>query len=392
MRRPSLAAVALLPVLACAEDHAHGESPSLTVTISGEGAALSGFAFPPASANDPAFVDGWDVRFERILVTVDDIVLTENPDLSPTDQSQTGPVVARAKGPWAVDMTRPGAPTAIRPQAVGLAPAADDGHGHGSGKNPDAQPLVRLESLDGDRGFDTRARYGFGFDVVPASAAATMTNLDAAARADYDEMVAAGVAVLYVGTATFKGSDCRSSSEYAFDALPRTVRFRFGFKTPTRYVNCQNSDLTGEPFAGEEAQRGVQIDGHGGTVAQITLHVDHPFWNTVDHDATELFFDQMAARANPDGVVTLDDLAAVDFTAFSDRAGAPLPWRSCLAGKAPRDGTRQFDSGSVAVDPNAAPEVALRHYADFVSYQQSTEAHLNAGGLCAVRRLFPSPR
>jgi hypothetical protein len=40
----------------------------------------------------------------------------------------------------------------------------------------------------------------------------------------------------------------------------------------------------------------------------------------------------------------------------------------------------------------APPGDALRNYADFVAYQQSTQGHLNADGLCAVKRLFPSPR
>lgn len=398
MRKTAIALAALTalaPAIACSSaDDDHG-SPNLTVTISGEGAALTGFPFPGTSPNDPTFVDGWDIRFERILVTVDDIVLTDNPDMSPTDQSVTGAVVARAKGPWAVDMTKPGTPTEIHPQArVGLSDVADDdGHGHGGGHDPNAQALVRLNSLDGARSFDPSIRYGFGFDIVAASAAAKRTNLDATAEADYAEMVQNGWAVLYVGTATFKGKDCRSGREgYDFSALPKTVSFRFGFKTPTRYVNCQNSDLRGKAFDGEESQRGVQVDEHGGTVAQITLHVDHPFWSTVDHDAAELFFDQMAAAATPDGTLTVDDLAKVDFTSFKDRSGSDLPWRSCVAEKAPKDGTRKFDPGSVPVNPAAAPESALRHYGDFVSYQQSTEGHLNAGGLCAVKRLFPAPR
>lgn len=387
--------VALASIVACSEHDHESAPPNLTVTISGEGAALTGFAFPPASTNDVAFVDGWDISFERILVTVDDIVLTDNPDMSPTDQAQTGPVVARAKGPWAVDMTKPGAVTDIQPKVRPLDEDHDHdhdhGHAHGVGKDPTAQPLARFDGLDGDKGFDPATRYGFGFDIVAASAAAKHTNLDGAADADYAEMVEKGLSVLYVGTATFKGTDCKSSNaSYDFSSLPTTVKFRFGFKTPTQYANCQNTDLRGKPFDGEEAQRGVQIDGQA--VAQITLHVDHPFWSTVDHDAAELFFDQMAAAASADGTLVVDDLAAMDFTSFKDKKGNELPWRSCVASKPVKEGARKFDSGSVAVDPNGSPESALRSYADYVSYQQSTQGHLNADGLCAVKRLFPAPR
>jgi hypothetical protein len=390
--------------LAACTSHDHETSaPNLTVTISGEGSALSGFAFPPASSNDLAFVDGWDVKFERILVTVDDIALSDAPDTSPTDQAQTGVVVAAAKGPWAVDMTKPGAVTDIKPktQTQQLRPLDDHDHGHahgeGEGKDPHAQPLARFDALDGNKSFDPSSRYAFGFDIVTASTAAKHTNLDGAADADYAEMVSKGLSVLYVGTATFKGVDCKSSDEgsdkpYDFSALPKTVKFRFGFKTPTKYKNCQNTDLRGKAFDGEEAQRGVQVSEQGDTLAQITLHVDHPFWSTVDHDAAELFFDQMAAVASPDGVLVTEDLAKLDFTSFKDGAGKALPWRSCVADKPVKTGVRKFDSGSVPVDPNAAPESALRSYADFVAYQQSTQGHLNADGLCAVERKFSAPR
>jgi hypothetical protein len=205
-------------------------------------------------------------------------------------------------------------------------------------------------------------------------------------------MQASGVTVLYVGTATFKGTTCTTSdATYDFTELPKVVHFRLGFETPTHYRNCQNTDLKGKAFAGEEAQRGLQI-GSGDSFAQVTLHLDHAFWNTVAHDAAELYFDQFAIAAHPDGTVTLDDLASLDFTSFKDKTGKALPWRSCIADKPAKSGVRAFDSGSVPVNPNAAPSAALRNYADYVSYQQSTQGHLNADGLCAVSRQFPAPR
>lgn len=389
----ALALGTVASVAACSAHDHDDAAPNLTVTISGEGSALTGFAYPPSSPDDLAFVDGWDVKFDRILVTVDDITLSETPDLSPTDQAQTGRVVATAKGPWAVDMSKPGAVTDIRPRSIQpLGADHDHDHGHGLlGKDPNAQPLARFDALDGNKSFDPALRYAFGFGIVTASDVAKRTNLDASAEADYAEMVAKGLSVLYVGTATFKGVDCKSSDpSYDFGKLPTTVKFRFGFKTPTTYKNCQNSDLRGKPFDGEEAQRGVQVSSP--TTAQITLHVDHPFWNTVDHDASELFFDQMAAVASADGTLTVDDLAAVDFTSFRDKSGNALPWRSCIASKPVKSGIRKFDSGSVPVDPNGAPTSALRSYADFVGYQQSTQGHLNADGLCAVQRNFAAPR
>ena len=387
-RRWSLACVTVaLAFAACAEEES-ASRPNLTVTIAGEGAAVTGFDFPSNDSTAPAFVDGWEVRFERILVTVADVALTDNPDVSPTDQSLTGARVASAKGPWAVDMTKPGTSSELK---LTNYPSAED---LALGRSATAQPLVRLQSFDdGSQTFDPAVRYGFNFEFVAATPAAKKTNLDDAATADYAEMIANGWSVLYVGEARFKGVDCRSSDpDYDFDKLPKTVRFRFGFATPTQYINCQNTDLKGKAFDGEEAQRGVQIAERTRTVSQITLHVDHPFWNTVDHDAAELYFDQIAMAASADGTVTLDDLAKLDFTSFRDANGVALPWRSCVAEKPVREGQRRFDSGSVAVDPNASPDVALRSYRDFVQYEQSTEGHLNADGLCAVRRMFASPR
>lgn len=384
-----------LSLVACGADDDHSDA-TLVVSVAGEDAATNGFAFPRAAPGDLAFVDGWDVRFDRILVTVDAIVLTENPDANPTDQEQTGAIVQRAKGPWAVDVTKAGVardltPLSLSPRA--LRPLAGE-HGEGEGPNPNAQPLVRFTSLAGGKAFDTSARYGFGFDLVTATADAKRTNLDANAEADYVEMTQKGLSVLYVGTATFKGTDCKSSDAAytGFDALPKSVRFRFGFKTPTTYVNCQNTDLKGKPFDGEEAQRGVQLSATASTFAQITLHVDHPFWSTVDHDAAEPFFDQMAAMANADGVVSLDDLAQIDPTNVKDKAGAAMPWRSCLADKPPKEGTRKFDTGSVPVSPQGDPQTSLRHYGEFVSYVQSAQGHLNADGLCAVQRRYAAPR
>ena len=41
---------------------------SIQFTASGEVLALGGYAFPPANPDDPAFVDGWEVKFTKLLV------------------------------------------------------------------------------------------------------------------------------------------------------------------------------------------------------------------------------------------------------------------------------------------------------------------------------------
>jgi hypothetical protein len=264
--------------------------------------------------------------------------------------------------------------------------------GRGSSEDKSVR-VVRLAKLNraGGKAFDPSVRYAVGFDVVPATESAKRANVDQG-DPDYAAMVKNGWTVFMSGTATFKGTDCKASSQgYDFGKLPKVVRFKFGFGTPVEHINCQNPDLTAKPFAGEEAQRGIQLKPQGTTYAQLTFHVDHPFWHTVDHEAAELYFDQMAAFAR-NGELTLDDLAAADLTQFKDPSAAALPWRACIAGQDPRAGTRAFDPGSAPVDPNATPDRALRNYRDYVAYITSTMGHVNADGLCAIARKYPSPR
>ena len=353
---------------------------AILVAISGESLALGGYAFPPAG-DAPAFVDGWKVTFERLLVTVDGVTLADNPDKDPGDPSKTDAPVAAANGPWAVDLHR-----------TGTLPGK-------SGAGESAIPIVAIanRNLQGGASFDSTVRYALGFRTVAATAAAKNVNLDQAALVDYAEMIARGYSVLYVGTATFEGTDCVPASP-TFDLLPRVVSFRLGFAAPTSYLNCQNPDNDpAVPFANEEHQRGVQIHDNAAVVAQLTVHTDHPFWDAVTHDSPA-HFDPIAAQYTcvPKGTVPIarvEDMAGVDPLWIRERGGAPLPWRSCVgAGFAPPDqGAVHFDLRGVPLDPSNGDGTKLRDYADYLRYNQSTEGHLDADGLCYVRRDYPSP-
>ena len=369
--------------VACSSSSGHvatsAEAGEILVSVSGESLALTGYPFPPASTNDVAFVDGWTMRFTRVLVTVDNVTLSDNPDYVPTDQSQTGAPVATLRGPWAIDLHKGG-------------PLAGKG-----GAGEQAVPIAVFKSQDNGSAFDTTKRYAFGFNVVAANPAAINVNLDADASSDYNAMIAEHASTLIVGTATFMGAGMCTSPDasYPFNALPTTVNFRFSLATPTTYVNCQNPEAQGAPFEGEEHPRGVQIlQNSGATVAQITLHTDHLFWESFTHDSP-LHFDPFAARAVPaDGgaaTLTLDNLAGSDFTAFKDARGAYLPWRSCLPTYTARKGPVVFDALSVPVNPSAPADRAIRDFRDYVAYSQSTFGHLNADGLCFVRRNYASP-
>src|SRR5205807_4749447 len=124
--------------------------------------------------------------------------------------------------------------------------------------------------------------------------------------ADYQDMINNGYVVLYIGTATWhgdaQGAPACTSTDNAFDftKLPRVVNFRLGFKSPTTYVNCQNPDNDpANPLGTEEHQRGIQVKANDTVIAQVTVHTDHPFWESFVHDSPA-HFDQLAALAVKD--------------------------------------------------------------------------------------------
>jgi hypothetical protein len=358
-------------------------------TASGEVFALTGYPFPPVNVGDPAFVDGWEVHFARLLVTVDNITLSSNPDMSVGDQSQTGPLLAQVLGPWAIDLAH-GDPN------------------YAPGKGGPGEEAVPIASLTHGSAFATDGtRYAFGFDLISATTETadgrpTMNvNVDAAGLADYDEMVQNGCTVFYVGTAAFKGtSEFTGCVDAEHANWPTTVNFRLCFKSPTSYVNCQNPD--NDPamaFVNEEHQRGIAFMANRAVVAQVTVHTDHPFWDSVLHDSPA-HFDQFAARvvghdAGAAPTVTLDMTKGVDYTAYTDALGTGLDWRYCIA--PPTDVHPQFN-GAMAFDPESVPHcmmndsaTGLCDYFDYTTYNQSTQGHLNSNGLCFVKRNYPSP-
>ncbi len=346
------------------------------LAISGEAIATEGIPFSRGSA--VTIVDGWELELSRVLVTVGDVTLAREPDLAPSDQSRHGAVVARASGPWAVDLHVPGSLP-------------------GAGGEGLAIPLATLEQLDSGEPFASDERYAFSYGLVAASPDAAIVNFqdDADALADYEELIEARASVLYAGTARFVARDCVSGDpDYDFSRLPEQVAFRFAFQSPTRFINCQNQDNHGEPLPDEEYQRGVAVPRAGTALAQITLHLEHLLFSATVHDPT-LRFDQLAAQLvgqRAGSVLTLNDLVGLDPTAFTDAEGEPLPPRSCDGSPLPPGAQLRFETGSVAVDPGASARQALRDYRDFLHYVQSTQGHLNGGeGLCFVERKYPSP-
>ncbi len=385
-------------------------------SISGEVNAITGYPFPPFDPSQTWMVDGYNWRIDEYIVVVDHIVLWSDPNKSPSDQSQHGPQVAHVDGPFVVDLHKGG-------PLVGKA---------GGGEEALALAALSNQNDNGGAGFDPTTTYGFGFSTVAASYDAINVNLTSDEQADFDAMVKGGYSVYYSGTVTWAGDQsgpsgfagvcqqtCGASGAsdggtagdaggscpdaYDFTKLPSTMRFQLGFSTPTNYVNCVNYTLSAQE---NQTVRGVQSSNSQSEVEQITLHMDHPFWESFE-EGTPVHWDPIAAQyigvANP--VAHTEDMRGVPFNPFTDGEGRVIPWRDCepTLYTTPGNGAMSFSTLSVPQDPHGsctgAPGQdftqdrcpAIRDYYDFMRYTQSTQGHLNSQGLCYIDRRFPAP-
>jgi hypothetical protein len=393
------------------------------VTISGESNALTGYPFPPDNYSADTYMpDGWQFEILEYIVNVDKITLWSDPDQSATNQQMHGSPVAHLDGPFVVDLHKGG-------KIVG------------QGGYPElATPLGTITSQNdnGNAPFDTTGgtRYGFGFSTVQATYDAYNVNLDDSEAADFALMVQKGYSVFYRGTAVWKGDQgtypCVQTNAgagedaglvqegdadvptyadggYDFASIDNlTFSFTLGFPTPTNYVNCQNMTGGGQPLPGEDYARGVFASSSQSEVTQVTVHMDHPFWESFEED-TPVHWDDIASQyvgstANPVPVNT-EDFVGVRFHPWFDKVGTPLPWRNCVGPyyTPPGNGQMFFSTLSVPIDPGAtctgtigqdytlANCPAIRDYYDYIRYTQSTQGHLNSQGLCFIDRQYPAP-
>lgn len=334
------------------------------VTISGEDLALSGYDFEPGAskAEDPAFVDGWELSFDHVLVTVGGVRVNDGPDTDAADPTHIGGQLASVAGIFAVDLHKGG-------------PLVGKG-----GPPEQAVALAAIGAPDGGGSFDSQSRYAFSFELQAATKSAQNVNLDADGLALYERAITRGWAQVMTGVARYKGPAPEAGS--AFAELPTEVRFEIGFANPSSYVNCQNPDL-GASGLDEDFARGIQTKASGAAIAQISIHTDHTFWRALNVEGSTLHFDQIAALApgsGEGGAVTIDDLAAADFSAFRTKSGQSLPARSLVSDYTP-------PAGQLSFDPNGS-SFAKNAYGAFMSYSASAQGHLNADGECYVVRHF----
>jgi hypothetical protein len=337
----------------------------IVVTASGEDLAIVGYPWSPgvtSGGDPPAFVDGWAVRFEHVLVTIADVWLASDPDTDPANPIITGPIVARDPGPWAVDLSR-GGPLL------------------GKSGSPD-EKTVALTAFRGDA-LDTTRRYAFGYSFVAASNDAKHVNLDDAGAKLYEQAKANHWAMLFVGTATYSAGAPPGGTPFA--KMPPVVRFTIGLANPSRYVNCRNTDLM---QIGGDYPRGLQPSPTRSTTAQITLHTDHLFWDALNVEGTPLHFDPIAAVAStygaPDageGQATSSALVPLDVTGFKTATNDNLPWRTTVSDWEAPAGQMHFEANGTALRPRNA-------FLSFLAHAAASGGHMNADGQCVVKNEF----
>lgn len=140
----------------------------------------------------------------------------------------------------------------------------------------------------------------------------------------------------------------------------RTVTFAWGLRNPIR-----NSDCT----SGTDGTPGVVVRRNSTVTAEITIHIEHMFWNSLGSEGGTMRFDAIAAMADENGVIDLEALATQALSEPLDEHGEPLV---------------DHNGNPVIYDPAAFPIDNLR---DFLLVSASYQAHLNGTGICTTTRL-----
>jgi hypothetical protein len=350
---------------------------SIRVTFSGETFGVNGLPYPgscPSGGGEALFfVDGWSVSFDEYLVVVDNIRL--NAQAGNAVQTNVGALVATSKGgPWILDMHKP------------------SGFVGADGEEP-AGALYLFTGPDSGGSFDPATKYAFSYDVVQAKSGVVNVNLtDAQVNTELVQMISKGWTKFVKGKAVFAGTPGfpggSADIDAKFKAFPTTVYFTFGWDDHDSAINCNNPDFNLQED--DPAGRGVQVTPTGAVTAQVTLHVDHIFWDQLIIHGTPLHFDQVAAWAtaansNPATPLALDQLGHPLAATFAD--GTPLPDRG------PVQPTAGCYDSSFQPNPDqltfhltgsagSVPATVVKNLADFMAFSGQSQMHLNADGLC----------
>jgi hypothetical protein len=360
---------------------------SIEVTISGETLGENGLPFTPVNVGDPQFVDGWSVTFEKYIVVIGNVRLSPGATQY-TSQQQLNPVVATKPGPYVIDVHQ-------------LATNGFNGFVGADGEEP-AGGIFKWDTQDDGTAFDPSTLYAFSYDTVPAQYPATQVNFTEDDLAIYDTMVANHWDKYIEARANFvaTGKYPDAATEAKFEALaggvydgsggdyttPPEVHFVFGWNDATSSINCINP-FNGDMDEANLANRGVQPNTNGATVAQVTIHTDHVFWDKLKQEGTPLRMDYIAAWAGSDTNTTPLDLGTLAdkplATTFAD--GSPLPDRApYLNNPAGTFTSDQTNPSQVTLDLNGVTASDISGLSAFMAFSAQSQTHLNANGLCYI--------
>ena len=389
---------------------------SVEVTISGELLGEQGLPFTPVNLGDPQFVDGWSVVFNKYIVVIGNVRLTTNATQYSDQKTLNTPAVATKAGPYVIDVHQ-------------LASDGFNGFVGADGEEP-AAGIFKWDTRDDGSAFTTDppdAPYAFTYDTVSAAYPVTQVNLTEDDLLVYDTMVHNGWDKYIDATATFvaSGKYPNAATESKFEALaggtvayhcsvtvatactgpsdpscpsPETcvtdgvythapqVRFVFGWNDATTNYNCINP-FNGDMDEANLANRGIFPDTNGATIAQVTIHTDHVFWDKLKQEGTPLRMDHIAAWAAADTTAAPLDLTTLGdkplATTFAD--GSPLPDRApYLSNPTGTFVSDQTDPAHVTLDLNGVPAADIKGLSNFMAFSAQSQTHLNANGLCYV--------
>jgi hypothetical protein len=135
------------------------------------------------------------------------------------------------------------------------------------------------------------------------------------------------------------------------------VELEYGFPFEIDHDGC---------VSGLDETDGLVVPDGAAAEAEITVHLDHLFFDTYAVDDAALRFEAMAAVAPADGPLTLDDLAAQDnLSDMVDTAGDPLD----------------------PYDPGSAFQPVPQDLRDYVIAAATTTGHFNGEGHCDYERV-----
>lgn len=192
---------------------------------------------------------------------------------------------------------------------------------------------ARLEEFTG---LGARRWDRFGYEILPPPPDAVLG--EGVSAVDAEAMRTGGFNYWVEGTATLTDG--------------AVFTFAWGLRNPTRNQDCTS---------GIDETQGVVVRNNSTAEAEITLHVDHLFWDSLGTEGASLRFEGHAAAGGDDGVITWAELEAVPIASVRDRQGNLL----------------QYDTGSVSL---SSPTLA-----GFLLASSSSMGHLDGEGLCMVR-------